>query len=67
MDKALNPHVLELLDSYKRVGGLNNQDAHNTPSKRAIGQICEDLLQLLFPGFHDEGAIQHDLTPRSHQ
>jgi serine O-acetyltransferase len=60
MDKALNPHVLELLDSYKRVGGLNNQDAHNTPSKRAIGQICEDLLQLLFPGFHDEDAIQHD-------
>ena len=60
MDRALNPHVLELLDSYKRVGGLNNQDAHNTPSKRAIGQICEDLLQLLFPGFHDEDAIQHD-------
>lgn len=60
MDRALNPHVLELLDSYKRVGGLNNQDGHNTPSKRAIGQICEDLLQLLFPGFHDEDAIQHD-------
>ena len=60
MDKALNPYVLELLDSYRAVGGLNNQDAHNTPSKRAIGQICEDLLQLLFPGFHDEDAIHYD-------
>ncbi|MET0253037.1 MAG: hypothetical protein ABW214_03305 [Terrimicrobiaceae bacterium] len=44
MEKALNPYVLELLDSYGRVGGLNNQDAHNTPSKRAVGQVCEDLL-----------------------
>jgi serine O-acetyltransferase len=36
------------------------------PSKRAIGQICEDLLQLLFPGFHDDDAVHHgslaDLT-----
>eukprot|EP01031_Cornospumella_fuschlensis_P018729 gene18729-22934_t len=27
------------------------------PSKRTIGRICEDLLQLLFPGFHDDDAI----------
>ena len=60
MDKAWNPYVHELLDSYKEIGGLNNRDAHNTPSKRAVGQICEDLLQLLFPGFHDEDAIHHD-------
>jgi serine O-acetyltransferase len=55
-----------LLASYERVGGLNNKDAHNMPSKRAIGQICEDLLQLLFPGFHDDDAVHHgslaDLT-----
>jgi serine O-acetyltransferase len=60
MDKATHPFVLELLDSYRKVGGLNNQDAHNTPSKRAIGQICEDLLRLLFPGFHDDDAVEHD-------
>ena len=60
MDKETHPFVLELLDSYRKVGGLNNQDAHNTPSKRAVGQICEDLLRLLFPGFHDDDAVEHD-------
>jgi serine O-acetyltransferase len=60
MDKETHPFVLELLDSYRKVGGLNNQDAHNAPSKRAVGQICEDLLRLLFPGFHDDDAVEHD-------
>lgn len=66
MNKSLHQWVPELLASYERVGGLNNKDAHNMPSKRAIGQICEDLLQLLFPGFHDDDAVHHgslaDLT-----
>jgi serine O-acetyltransferase len=66
MHKSLHHCVPELLASYERVGGLNNSDAHNMPSKRAIGQICEDLLQLLFPGFHDDDAVHHgslaDLT-----
>src|SRR6202453_2724504 len=60
MDKPLNPYVADLLASYKEVGGLNNRDAHNMPSKRAVGQICEDLLQIIFPGFHDEDAVQHN-------
>lgn len=58
--------VPELLASYATVGGLNNRDAHNMPSTRAVGQICEGLLQLLFPGFHDDDAVHHgsleDLT-----
>jgi serine O-acetyltransferase len=58
-DSETNPYVEALLTSYKEVGGLNNRDAHNMPSKRAVGQICEDLLQLLFPGFHDEDSIHH--------
>ncbi len=28
------------------------------PSKRAVGVICEDLLRILFPGFHDDDAIR---------
>ena len=51
--------VPDLLSSYAAVGGLNNRDALNMPSTRAVGQICEDLLQLLFPGFHDEDAVHH--------
>lgn len=42
-----------ILDSYRTTGGLNNLDETNLPSKRALASICEDLLQLVFPGFHD--------------
>ena len=51
--------VPELLASYAAVGGLNNRDAHNMPSTRAVGEICAGLLQLLFPGFHDDAAVHH--------
>ncbi len=56
---AKTTYASELLASYERIGGLNNRDAHNMPSKRAVAAICEDLLQLLFPGFHDEDAVHH--------
>ncbi|MEI8340535.1 MAG: serine acetyltransferase [Verrucomicrobiota bacterium] len=46
-----------ILESYCLVGGINNIDGSNLPSKRAVAAICEDLLQLLFPGFHDEEPI----------
>ena len=46
-----------ILDSYCLVGGINNIDGSNLPSKRAIASVCEDLLQLLFPGYHDEEPI----------
>lgn len=64
MDKIPNLHLPELLASYERFGGLNKDDSHNMPSKRAVGQICEDLLQILFPGFHDidsvnDGSLAH--------
>jgi serine O-acetyltransferase len=61
---SLSPFVSDLMVSYEHVGGLHNRDAHNMPSKRAVGEICEDLLQLLFPGFHDEDAV-HDHTVRA--
>ena len=58
-EKFYDQFVPELLTSYAAVGGLNNRDAHNMPSTRAVGQICEGLLQLLFPGFHDDDAVHH--------
>ncbi len=51
------------MDSYRMTGGLNNLDETNLPSKRALAAICEDLLQLVFPGFHDQEPIHsHHLT-----
>src|SRR6267142_835625 len=63
MESALSYVVEEILASYDRVGGMNNTDAYSLPSKRAIGGICEDMLQILFPGFHDEEAIHKKSLP----
>ena len=68
MERALKEVVSNVLASYDEVGGLNNTDGHNLPSKRALVQICEQILQFLFPGFHDEKPIQKselgDLTTK---
>jgi len=63
MEKALNKVVEEILASYERVGGLNNTDGLNLPSKHFIGAICGDFLQILFPGFHAEEAVQKSVLP----
>ena len=63
MESALSHVVQDILASYDRVGGMNNTDAYSLPSKRAIGGICEELLQILFPGFHDEEAIHKKSLP----
>jgi serine O-acetyltransferase len=55
--QAYREHVPNLLASYQKFGGLNHADNHNLPSKRAVGEICEGLLQLLFPGFHDDDVV----------
>lgn len=57
MDKDLGKITETLLTSYQTGGGINNIDGSNLPSKRALASICEDLLQILFPGFHDQEPI----------
>ena len=57
MDNNLPRLTERLLQSYRNLGGINNIEIVNVPSKRAVGAICEDLLQILFPGFHDERPI----------
>ncbi len=56
--------VEELLASYEAAGGINNIDGLNMPSKHAVGSICEDLLQLLFPGFHDQEPVHSNELQR---
>lgn len=55
-----------MLASYQNFGGLNHSESLNYPSKHVVGEICEKLLQLLFPGFHDNDVIHvgslEDLT-----
>ena len=57
MDKDTGKITGAILQSYETGGGINHIDGANLPSKRALASICEDLLQLLFPGFHDQEPI----------
>lgn len=57
MESTLRTVTRDILASYTAVGGLNNTDGLNLPSKGAIDAICTDLLQVLFPGFHDDEAV----------
>ncbi len=49
--------VNAILESYRLVGGLNNVDGANLPSKQAVDAICVLLLQLMFPGYHDQDPL----------
>ena len=62
--KDLGDVTDEILTSYETHGGMNNIDGSNLPSKRALAVICEDLLQLLFPGVHDQEPIHSRDLPR---
>ena len=69
MEHDLGTATDAILRSYETGGGINHVDGANLPSKRAVAAICEDLLQLLFPGFHDAEPIhsQHLARVTSHR
>ena len=60
MDCEITDIVASLMASYRDVGGINHIDCSNLPSKRAIELTCEELLQLIFPGFLDSEAISSE-------
>lgn len=64
MDADLGKFTDAILRSYAEGGGTNHVDGANLPSKRTIAAICEDLLQLLFPGFLDAEPIHSQHLPR---
>ncbi len=49
--------VRKLVESYQESGGINHLDGANLPSKVVVAEICEDLLSLIFPGFHDDAPL----------
>jgi serine O-acetyltransferase len=60
MDCEQRNIVNALIESYHEIGGINRLDSANLPSKRTVKATCEKLLQLLFPGYHDEDPIPAD-------
>ena len=68
MDCRQTEIVQRLMASYQKVGGINHVDCGALPSKQAIATLCEDLLQLLFPGFFSEDAVaSQDLELITHE
>jgi serine O-acetyltransferase len=68
MDCRQEEIVQSLMTSYREVGGINHVDCGALPSKGAIATLCEDLLQVLFPGFYSEDAVSsHDLELMTHE
>ena len=55
--------VEALLASYCEVGGINHLDVANLPSKSAVAAICDELLQLIFPGFYVEEVVSTKELP----
>src|ERR1700740_1473246 len=64
MQDRLSSLISKILASYQEIGGSNNIDGTNLPSKRAVTQICEDFSQILFPGFPDKKPIATELVPQ---
>jgi serine O-acetyltransferase len=64
MQDRITPLISKILASYQEIGGINNIDGTNLPTKGAVTQICEDFLQILFPGFHDEKPVATELVPQ---
>ncbi|MES2309375.1 MAG: serine O-acetyltransferase EpsC [Verrucomicrobiota bacterium] len=63
MDSFLPQLVDDLLDSYAECGGINHIDGINLPSKGAIASITQDLLSILFPGFHSDRVLKREELP----
>ena len=64
MHEPIQRSIDKLLDSYEQIDKLYNSEGHNLPSTHAMAGICETLLSILFPGFHDEEPVHHNFLPR---
>jgi len=60
MDCRLREIVESLMGSYHEIGGINRIECGNVPSNRKIMTTCDHLLQILFPGYHDEEPVPAD-------
>ena len=57
MDDATARWAQKLIESYRDEGGVNAGDEPGLPSKPEIASLSMQLMQLLFPGYHDVGPI----------
>lgn len=64
MDDKTSAWARRLVESYREHGGLNAADEPGLPSKSEVATLCLQLMQMIFPGYHDGGALARlDLAP----
>lgn len=59
MEQKLEQLTEQLLDSFAEVGGINHIEGVNLPSKKAVSEITQRLLHIMFPGFYDDDPLQN--------
>jgi serine O-acetyltransferase len=57
---GLDKSIDALLESYSKYGFVNPAGEANLPSRRSIEKILRELTELLFPGFGEMDALDHD-------
>src|SRR4051812_20895333 len=64
MDTSVGDAVEELLQTYSETGGINYLDAAAIlPSRKAIEEVCAELMSLMFPGFRGEALVDSGDLP----
>ena len=57
VEKGLPKLVDEIMDSYKRFGGMDHLEGRDLPSKKVVIEVLEDLFMILFPGYLGDSEI----------
>ncbi|HSI85237.1 MAG TPA: serine O-acetyltransferase [Candidatus Methylacidiphilales bacterium] len=57
MDQELSRLAQQLCESYAKCGGINHIEGANLPSKRAVENLTQELLHLIFPGYMEERPL----------
>lgn len=61
--ESVEKSVNEILESYKKYGGINLDEACNFPNQQNVIYIVQDLISLIFPGFRTAEKIDELTLP----
>ena len=61
MEAPIAKIVENVIDSYESIGGINHLEGPNLPSRYAIINIISDFESLIFPGYHEEEALNREV------
>jgi len=62
-NSSLPDLVSRILGSYQDQGGINLREQQNLPSRKEVGDLLDDLLALIFPGYFGLRGISKSDAP----